>query len=394
MRNSSRKALPLAMASARCLTNSARSSGWTNSRTFSRVGAKLPGSTPNRSNVSGDHQSSLGADVELERAHPAGAQGQTQALALDAQLLLRLLGLGDVGHDADQALRLAIGIPGGHQAAAGQPDRRSVGADDPVVGREGVLLLGELAVVLGQVPVLRMQRGDVLVVVSAEPAAPVDEVEAEQRHSFLRPDAGAGRIVGLPRPHAAGLQRRPEARLALAQGVERLRLQRHVRAEDEDARDRAGRVLDGLIDEVEEALFLRPVGRRLDFVLRAVRAVRLAGREHVVEQRDIALARRFGQRVGDGLADHRPWTDELEVGGLAISKRCSGLAASAMKIGACSNSRARRSRSAPSWRAARTCCVVLAADDEDAADPARRGFIVDRAVAVGPVDVLDAAVAA
>ncbi len=127
----------------------------------------------------------MGADVELERAHPPGAQGQTEAFAFDAQLFFRLLGLGDVGHDADEALWLALGIAGRHQAAAGQPDRRSVAPDDPVLCREPVLILGELPVVLGQVPVFRMQRGDVLVIGTAQPTAPVDEVEAEQRHPFL-----------------------------------------------------------------------------------------------------------------------------------------------------------------------------------------------------------------
>ena len=104
-----------------------------------------------------------------------------------------------------------------------------------------------------QVPVVGMQRRDILVVGAADLAAPARQVEAEQRHAFLDQIRVIGREVGLPRPHPAGLQRRAEARFALAQQRVGLRALGDIDAEDEDAGDVPAGVLDRLVDEVDEA---------------------------------------------------------------------------------------------------------------------------------------------
>ena len=78
---------------------------------------------------------------------------------------------------------------------------------------------------------------------------------------------------------------------------------------------------------------------------------------------------------------------------MAISKRCSGPCSSAMKIGACSNSCGQAVALGAELARRQDLLRRLGADDQHAADAARRGLVVDRAVAVGPVDVFDAAVA-
>ena len=126
--------------------------------------------------------------------------------------------LADVGHDAHQPLGPAVGPARHHQAAAGKPEGRAVGADDPVFGDERVLPVGEGMEVRRQVAIVGVQRRLVLVGVAADLATAFGQVEAEQRHPFLRPGPGAGREIGLPGPHPAGVEGGAVARFSFAQG--------------------------------------------------------------------------------------------------------------------------------------------------------------------------------
>ena len=106
------------------------------------------------------------------------------------QALLGEPALADVGHDADQPLGPAVGPARDDQAAAGEPEHRAVGPDDPVLGEERVLPVGEGMEVARQVAIVGMQRRLVLVAVAADLAAAVGQVEAEQGHAFLATRCG------------------------------------------------------------------------------------------------------------------------------------------------------------------------------------------------------------
>ncbi len=137
--------------------------------------------------------------------------------ALAAQALLRQALLGDVGHDADEPVGPAIGLPCHHEPAAGQPQRGPVRPHDAVLGSERVLFIGQPMQFEHQVPVVWVQRRAVLVMLAAHLPSPRGQVQAEQRHALARPGARARHQVGLPRAHAPGGQRRAVARLAFAQ---------------------------------------------------------------------------------------------------------------------------------------------------------------------------------
>ena len=199
-------------------TNPRRSSGWI------RLEERLAGG---REGLGRDAEHLVGLrrppervvdDVEVEDAHLPGLERQRQPLAHEPQALLGQLALADVGHDAHQPLGPAVGLARHHQAAAGKPERRAVGADDPVFGDERVLPVGEGMEVRRQVAIVGMQRRLVLVGVAADLATAFGQVEPEQRHPFLRPGPGAGHEVGLPGPHPAGVEGGAVARFSLAQG--------------------------------------------------------------------------------------------------------------------------------------------------------------------------------
>ncbi len=131
--------------------------------------------------------------------------------------LLGMAALGDVRHDADQSMRLAVRRARRDESAARQPDDRAVGPHDPVLGGKRIDLVGQRMEAPRQMAIVRMHRGLVLIGVAADLAAPAGQIDPEQRHALVRPGPRAGAQVGFPRAHAAGGQRRPVARLALAQ---------------------------------------------------------------------------------------------------------------------------------------------------------------------------------
>ena len=66
--------------------------------------------------------------------------------------------------------------------------------------------------------IVGMQRRLVFVGVAADLAAAFGQVEPEQGHPFLRPGPGAGREVGFPGAHPAGVEGGAVARFSFAEG--------------------------------------------------------------------------------------------------------------------------------------------------------------------------------
>ena len=131
--------------------------------------------------------------------------------------LFGMAALGHVRHDADQAMRLAVRRARRDESASRQPDDRAVGPHDPVLGGKRIDLVGQRMEAPRQMAIVRMHRGLVLIGVAADLAAPTGQIDPEQRHALMGPGPRSGAQVGFPRAHAAGGQRRPVARLALAQ---------------------------------------------------------------------------------------------------------------------------------------------------------------------------------
>ena len=98
------------------------------------------------------------------------------------------------------------------------------------------------------------------------------------------------------------------------QGRLRAMLVGDVEAVDEQALDRAVRVEDGLVDEVDEALFQRRRGRALQLNLHVGADERGRRVEAVVQQLEEALALDFGQRLAHGQARDLAMADQLQVG--------------------------------------------------------------------------------
>ena len=149
-------------------------------------------------------------------------------------------------------------------------------------------------------PVRALERAEIVDLHHAEPAG-AHELEA-----------------GVEREHLdairEALQHAPGERLALAQGLLGVHALRHVGALGEDARHPAVRVLDRLVDEIDEALLDGRAGRALQADLQGAALESLALRVDPVEQLEEALALDLGQRLPDRLPDHVAVTDELHVG--------------------------------------------------------------------------------
>ena len=159
--------------------------------------------------------------VEVEHAHAARLQHQGQTFTLDAQPFLGQLAVGDVGNDADQQVRPAVGQPRQHLAPARQPQQAAVGVQHPVVGGERILLVGQRMEAGNEVAVVGVQRALVFVVVTADLAAPVRQLQPEQRHALGRPLPGVRHKVGLPGSQSTGGQRGAVAGRAVVRRRER-----------------------------------------------------------------------------------------------------------------------------------------------------------------------------
>ena len=198
-----------------------------------------------------------------------------------AQLGDRDLGLVDVRVRAqpahDRAVRSALGV-----RAAEVPAVLAVASAEPELdlvrfsGRERVHPPCD-----AQLRVVRVQHGD--------PA-----VAEDLRHRLLevRDHALADeveRTVGLRGPHLHRnlLDQEPPLGLRVVRAGDVLTLH-------EDADDRAVLVAHRLVDQVEEAQLERAAGRALELDREVGADERLAGREHVVEQRDEALVHDLG----------------------------------------------------------------------------------------------------
>ena len=139
---------------------------------------------------------------------------------IEPQALLGQLALADVGHDAHQPLGPAVGPARQHQAAPGQPEGRAVGADDPVFGDERVLPVGEGA----ESPPPGGDRPDAAppAYSSASPPTwprPSGRSSPNSAIPSFDPGPGAGREVGLPGAHPAGMEGGAVARFSFASAV-------------------------------------------------------------------------------------------------------------------------------------------------------------------------------
>ncbi|MND60961.1 hypothetical protein D3C80_522040 [compost metagenome] len=83
---------------------------------------------------------------------------------------------------------------------------------------------------------------------------------------------------------------------------------------DEDAHDLAGVVADRLVDEVEIAGRQRAVGRLLQLHGALPPMKGLSGRQHLVQEVIIALARQLRQGLTDGFPHHVAMADQLAIG--------------------------------------------------------------------------------
>src|ERR1044072_3002795 len=89
-----------------------------------------------------------------------------------------------------------------------------------------------------------------------------------------------------------------------------------IRTLNEDAGDFTFVVLDGLVDEVNEALANRAARERLSRKSCPGRAEWSSGPENSVEQIEVTLLNCVRKDVGDGLAHHIPLSDQFEIGGV------------------------------------------------------------------------------
>src|ERR1043165_4832371 len=89
-----------------------------------------------------------------------------------------------------------------------------------------------------------------------------------------------------------------------------------IRTFNEDAGALAFVVLDGLVDEGNEALINRTARERLSRKSCPGRAERSSGPENSVEQIQVTLLNCVRQDFGDGLAHDIPLSDQLEIGGV------------------------------------------------------------------------------
>ena len=147
----------------------------------------------------------------------------------ESYVVLRLLALGDVDHDADQALGLAVRAASDDLAVPPEPDDRTVRAHDAIFRRERVLLVSQLVETSREVSVVRMEGSHVLVGFAADASATVDQVETEKRHAFGRPSPRSRDKVGFPGARAAGRESGAISRLAVAQILEQTTAVEHGR---------------------------------------------------------------------------------------------------------------------------------------------------------------------
>jgi hypothetical protein len=123
-------------------------------------------------------------------------------LAFDAHA--ELLAEAKIGILTGSVLSAAVGAASDHQAATREMKHGAIGTDDPVLGGERVLLVGELVEVLHQMAVVGMKRGHVLVRVAADLAAAIGKglnpssIPANQRRCCgLTPPVSSG-LTGVP----------------------------------------------------------------------------------------------------------------------------------------------------------------------------------------------------
>ncbi|HVL55992.1 MAG TPA: hypothetical protein VM491_05780 [Burkholderiaceae bacterium] len=113
----------------------------------------------------------------------------------------------------------------------------------------------------------------------------------------------------------------------------------HVGADHEDAGDLAVAAPNRLVDEVHDALDCGAAFGRLNDDSGAVRSVRLAGGEHLVEQCQVALGLGLRQRFRHRRSDHVAPVDQLAIRRVDdLEPVIRAPLSSAMNDGACSNS--------------------------------------------------------
>jgi hypothetical protein len=219
----------------------------------------------------------------VERRRQGGARLRQQA-----RPLLGAAGVGDVGADADHALRVPVGVA--HQLPArAQPPHLAVGADDAV--RELVRLPGERALDRAghRVAVLRVDV-DLVRLEGPREGPRLQPVHALERLRPAHPPVGEH---PLPGAHAPRLERQAEAGLARPERLLGPDARGEVEVHEHHRRHRAGRVAQRV--EVR----LRPGGRR----------------HPEVGRRLVAHRRQRDRRAGEGAPDlvEQPLGGELRV---------------------------------------------------------------------------------
>ena len=163
-----------------------------------------------RRRSAGDHQSDVGDDVEVVRAHLPGAAARGASRSRSTRRRSSACLLADVGHDADQALRL--GRRRRARDTRPRPESQSVdpsGRTIAVVGRR-TNPAGRRA--RGSASARWRSSGCSAATYSSSrpPTRPRPSARSRPNSAiaFLRPGPGLVAMVGLPRAHAARLQRR------------------------------------------------------------------------------------------------------------------------------------------------------------------------------------------
>ncbi len=149
------------------------------------------------------------------------------------------------------------------------------------------------------------------------PRLPLDDpplllggVDAAQAQQLERREDRRERIAQLVAEHRQEFVLGATGDLRVAPRPRQLR---HVVDDRGDRVDLAVAIDDRLIDEVEEVLVRRAVGRRVHQQAQRAAHVRLAGGPDPVQQLVHALAGELGQRLAQRLSDDRPIVDQAQI---------------------------------------------------------------------------------
>ena len=213
----------------------------------------------------------------------------------------------------------------------------------------------------------------------------------ELKPRFVEPDTFLG-DVGNPDEHGGRVGDLQEACLAFAQCRFRQHAAGDVGSFHQDAGDGTRAVFDGLIDEVDIPFVNRTAVRIPQFEPDAVGGVGSAAAPDLVQQLDLALHRRLRQDFSDGASRHVPQPQQPNDTG--VCQFDSMLRSTQQRREARRLLEKLRQPFAFFGDAPSSLHLFggFAANHQDAADAGGRTFVIDRTVAVGPIDIFEPAV--